>query len=160
MHHKVSIHVQEFFKAVFRIRDIWYGSGCGCVKNWMHHCIIRFSLMPKSSLKQCCGSVTFWYLRIWILGSVPLTNGSGCESGRPNNIRIRITKSQNSSNKDQLSPHNPHSRANVKVSLLPEQYLCIVRSCIVLQSSLLSYGTLSCTILQYTNIDICLPCNY
>jgi hypothetical protein len=23
---------------------------------------------------QCCGSVTFWYLRIWIRGSVPLAN--------------------------------------------------------------------------------------
>jgi hypothetical protein len=29
-------------------------------------------------------------MRMGILGSVPLTNGSGCGSGRPKNIRIRM----------------------------------------------------------------------
>ncbi len=29
-------------------------------------------------------------VRILIRGSVPLTNGSGCGSGRPKNVRIRI----------------------------------------------------------------------
>jgi hypothetical protein len=34
----------------------------------------------SESLYQCCGSMTFW-IRIWIRGSMPLTNGSGCGSG-------------------------------------------------------------------------------
>ncbi len=36
------------------------------------------------STVQCCGSVTFWYGRMRILGCVPRTNGSG----RPKSIRI------------------------------------------------------------------------
>jgi hypothetical protein len=39
---------------------------------------------------QCCGSG----MRIRILGSVPLSNGSGCGSGRPKNIRIRNSGEQ------------------------------------------------------------------
>jgi hypothetical protein len=34
-------------------------------------------------------------MRIRILGSVPLTNGSGCGSGRPENIRIIRIRIQN-----------------------------------------------------------------
>jgi hypothetical protein len=41
-----------------------------------------FWLQSKSGpFLQCSGSVTFWYLRIQICGSVPLTNGSGSDSG-------------------------------------------------------------------------------
>jgi hypothetical protein len=42
------------------------------------------SVSDNPTLDKCWGSVTFWY------GSALLTNGSGCWSGRPENIRIRI----------------------------------------------------------------------
>ncbi len=43
----------------------------------------------RQTWQQCCGSVTFWYgSGMRILGSVPLSRGSGCGSQRPKNIRI------------------------------------------------------------------------
>ncbi len=44
-------------------------------------------------------------VRIRILGSVPLTNASGCGSGRPKNIRIRNTGSHSSFFKDSEGSH-------------------------------------------------------
>jgi hypothetical protein len=70
---------------------------CSQVSNFMLHVRIRKCVSHSSDpavaplcvyhnykpFHHCCGSVTFWYLRIRIRGFVPLTKGSGAGTGRP-----------------------------------------------------------------------------